>query len=92
MGLINSTSMIPDERKETVSRTVHTLLDGINEKPFMTHTADEILFTGWNVTGLVNLIIALIESNGNITLNRPTEDVLFGLLSTVYTLVQQFNT
>ena len=84
MGLIDSTSTIPEESKTNISRAVHGLLDGINEKPFMTHTADEILFTGWNVTGLVNLIIDLIKANTeNITLNRPTEDVLFGLLSTV---------
>lgn len=84
MAIINSSSDIDQENKTTISRTVHNLLETVDEKPFMTHTVDELLYKGWSLIKLANLIFDLIEAaNPDVTLPPRPDDVVFGLLSTV---------
>jgi hypothetical protein len=83
MALINS-SDIAEENKTIIAKKVHDLLDRAEERPFMTHTADEILYKGWSLIKLVELIFTLIQAaNPNVTLPPLPDDVVFGLLSTV---------
>ena len=84
MAIINSSSDIDQENKTTISRTVHNLLETVDEKPFMTHTVDELLYKGWSLIKLANLIFDLIEAaNPDVILPPRPDDVVFGLLSTV---------
>jgi len=86
MALVNSSSNISDTQRESVSLAVHRFLTAsdVGETPFMTHTADELLFTGWSLTNLVNAIFDLIETVApDVTLPPRPDEVVFGLLSTV---------
>lgn len=61
---------IPDLQKTTISNLMHNRLASINEGPFMTHTADEMLLAGYSINETISVLLnTQIPGNGSTILD-----------------------
>jgi len=54
-SLIDNTEM-SDVKKILLSDAMHSALNTLQEGPFITHTAEELLFKGWSLNRYINII------------------------------------
>lgn len=82
-SLIHDIRLLPQDVKTLLSLAMHVLLVTKGETPFMTHTARELLFEGYNIQGVVDIVKYLADLAG-IALPELPEDPRFGFFYGVY--------
>lgn len=69
---------ISDWKKSSITATMSATLSRIHEGPFMTHTADELIFKGWSLEPYTKIIETLNSTIFKGGIPALPEDLRFG--------------